>query len=221
MSLSVTACTTIRRDSGAVLWEKDGHAAGDLHNGCFLGAPLPVAGQLFALVDLEGEVRLLCLDAAAGAVIWSQRLGVTPHRMALDPGRHLRGVQMTCAGGLLLCPIDAGVLFAFDLVTRRLLWAHTYPSTKQPPEIGPLFNPSVFNSSWRESAPMVADGKVVFTPNDSDQVHCVNLADGKPLWQQGQGQSVYFAGVFRDKVLLVGAAGIGTRALSLKDGRQM
>ena len=212
----------IQIDTGAILWEKDGRAAGELHNCSFLGAPLPVAGQLYALADQEGEVRLLCLDPATGAVLWSQRLGTMPIRIALDPGRRLRGVQMTCAGGMLLCPTDAGALFAFDLVAHRLAWVHLYPSKKQAPEEGAVATDLArFNTAWRESAAVVADGKVVFAPSDSDEIHCISLHDGKPLWQQGQGQSAYFAGVYRDKVLLVGGSGIGTRALSLKDGRQV
>ncbi len=208
-------------DTGAVVWEKGGRGPGDLQNSFFLGAPLPVVGQLYALVDKEGEFRLVCLDPASGAVAWSQRLGVTPWRLALDPCRRLRGVQMTYAGGLLICPTDAGAVFAFDPFARCLAWAYLYTSKKPPPEVGTSAGLAAFHGAWRESAPVVAGGKVVFTPADSDQVHCVGLRDGEPLWQQGQGASVYLAGAFRDKVLLVGAAGIGTRALSLKDGRQV
>jgi outer membrane protein assembly factor BamB len=205
-------------DTGELVWEKGGPGPGDLQNCFFLGAPLPVAGRLYALVDKDGEVRLACLDPASGAVHWTQRLGVTPWRMALDPCRRLRGVQMTYAGGLLLCPTDAGAVFAFDPFARSLAWAYLYPSKKLPAEMGTNANLMTFNAAWRESAPAVADGKVVFTSADSDQVHCVSLRDGQPLWQVGQGGSAYLAGVFRDKVLLVGVA--GARALSLKDGRE-
>src|SRR4030095_7006729 len=33
-----------------------------LANAFFLGAPLPAAGQVFALAEFNGEIRLLCLD---------------------------------------------------------------------------------------------------------------------------------------------------------------
>jgi outer membrane protein assembly factor BamB len=203
-------------DTGAPAWELGGR--GDFQNSFFLGAPLPDGGRLYALVERDGEIRLVCLDAPSGAIAWTQRLGTTANRLLPDPGRRLRGVQMTCADGLLVCPTDAGAVFAFDLFSRSLLWAHLYPSKKQPQETGVVFNVTAFNTSWRESAPAVADGKVVFTPGDSDQVHCVDLRDGKPLWQAGQDGYAYLAGVFRGKVVLVGAGGV--RALSLKDGRQ-
>jgi len=208
----------INLDTGSRVWEIGGRGAGDLQDSFFLGAPLPIDGKLYALVEKEGEVRLVCLDPASGAVAWAQRLGATSARLLLDPGRRLRGVQMTYADGLLICPTDAGAVFAFDPFRRGLAWAHLYPSNKRLNETGTFFNLAVFNGSWRESAPAVADGKVVFTPNDSDQVHCVNLRDGKPLWQAAQNGQSYFAGVFRDRVLLVGPAGV--RALSLKDGRE-
>jgi outer membrane protein assembly factor BamB len=201
-------------DTGALAWEQGGR--GDLQGNFFLGAPLPVDGRLYALVEKDGEIRLTCLDAASAAVVWTQRLGATGGRLLLDPGRRLRGVQMACVGGLLICPTDAGAVFAFDLLSRSLAWAHLYPNRKEPQETGVTFNLPVFNTSWRESAPVVADGKVVFTPGDSDQVHCVSLRDGKPLWQARQDSSAYLAGVFGDRVLLVGAG--GARALSLKDG---
>jgi outer membrane protein assembly factor BamB len=203
-------------DDGKVVWEIGGR--GDLQNSFFLGAPLAAAGKLYALLEREGEIRLIGLDPASGAALWSQRLGVTPSGLALDPGRRLRGVQMTFAGGLLLCPTDAGALFAFDPLTRSLSWVHIYRTRKQPRETGATFDLPAFNAAWRESAPVVADGKVVFAPGDSDQVHCVSLHDGKPIWQAPQGDGIYLAGVFRDKVLIVGQE--DARALSLKDGAE-
>jgi outer membrane protein assembly factor BamB len=203
-------------DTGNLVWEQGGR--GDMQGSFFLGAPLPVDGRLYALVEKDGEIRLACLDAASGAVVWAQRLGTTGSRLVLDPGRRLRGVQMTCVGGLLICPTDAGAVFAFDLFSRNLTWAHLYPSKKDGQEAGAAFNLAAFNVSWRESAPVVVDGKVIFTPSDSEQVHCVGLRDGKPLWQAGQGSSAYLAGVFGDKVLLVGAR--GARALALNDSRE-
>jgi outer membrane protein assembly factor BamB/tetratricopeptide (TPR) repeat protein len=205
-------------DTGSRVWEIGGRGPGDLQDCFFLGAPLPLDGKLYVLVEKEGEFRLVCLDPASGAVAWVQRLGVTSARLLLDPGRRLRGVQMTCAEGLLICPTDAGAVFAFDPFTRSLVWAHLHPTNKRQNDAGTFFNLAGFNVSWRESAPVIADGKVVFTPGDSDQVYCINLRDGKPLWQAAQNGSSYLAGVFRDKVLLVGSMGVS--ALSLKDGRE-
>ena len=54
-------------------------------------------------------------------------------------------------------------MFAFDLFSRSLAWAYLYPSNKTSQETGTAFNLATFNTSWRESAPVVADGKVVRT----------------------------------------------------------
>jgi outer membrane protein assembly factor BamB/tetratricopeptide (TPR) repeat protein len=216
-ALAANQLRALDLSTGAVLWEKGGRGAGALCDSFFLGAPLPVAGRLYAMVEKNSEVRLICLDPASGAVAWEQRLGVALSSVLLDPYRRLRGVQMTYSGGLLLCPTDAGALFAFDPFTRSLAWAHLYPSNKQPAAEGMVVVPTNFAGAWRESAPAVAGGKVVFTPIDSEQVHCVNLVDGKPVWQAGQRGAAYLAGVFGDRVLLVGAG--GARALSLADGR--
>jgi outer membrane protein assembly factor BamB len=203
-------------DTGERIWEQGGR--GDLQGHFFLGAPLPVAGRLYALAERDGEIRLVCLDPATGTIAWTQRLGITSSRMALDPGRRLRGVQMTFADGLLLCPTDAGAVFAFDLFTRSLTWAHVYPSKKQQQDTGVFFSVGEFNMSWRESTPAVADGKLVFAPCDSEQVYCVNLRDGKPLWQANRSGYSYLAGVFGERVLLVGLT--HARTLLLRDGKE-
>src|SRR5262249_18130788 len=105
---------------------------------------------------------------------------------------------------------------AFDPFARTLAWVYFYPSKGPVPGQEANYNLAAFNAAWHESAPAVADGKVVITPADSDQVHCVSLRDGRPLWRAGRDSSGCLAGVFRERVLLVGAA--GARALSLNDG---
>jgi outer membrane protein assembly factor BamB/tetratricopeptide (TPR) repeat protein len=205
-------------DTGERVWEIGGAGPGAFQKSFFLGAPLPVGNRLYALVDRDGEIRLVCLDPATGGLVWAQRLGSTSSSVAQDPGRRLRGVQMACAGGLLICPTDAGAVFAFDLFAGRLAWVYVYPSRLQAP--GLLFNLSAFRDSWRESAPAVAGDKVIFTPADSDAVHCVNLQNGQPVWQQSRrGTSdLYLAGAFGDRALLVGNG--STRALALTDGHE-
>jgi outer membrane protein assembly factor BamB/tetratricopeptide (TPR) repeat protein len=202
--------------TGERVWEQGGR--GDFQGHFFLGAPLPVAGRLYALAERDGEIRLMCLDPAAGTVAWNQRLGITSSRVALDPGRRLRGVQMTCADGLLICPTDAGAVFAFDLFTRSLAWAHVYPSKMRQQDTGVFFSVGEFSMSWRESAPAIADGKVVVAPSDSDQVYCVRLRDGKPLWQANRSGYSYLAGVLGERVLLVGLT--HARTLLLRDGKE-
>ena len=60
---------------------------------------------------------------------------------------------------------------------------------------------------WHASAPIIANGKVIFTAFDSDTVECVDLHDGRPTWKTAiakQESDQYVAGVFDDKVMVVG-----------------
>src|SRR5438094_321845 len=72
---------------------------------------------------------------------------------------------------------------------------------------------------WKACSPVLHNGKLVFTAPDDAFLHCLNLADGKLLWKAPPQDDIYLAGVFDDKVLLVGKA--GCRALALKDGKQL
>ena len=47
----------------------------------------------------------------------------------------------------------------------------------QPPNTTPA------GGSWQAAAPVIHDGKVIYTPPDSDLIYCLNLRDGKELWQ--------------------------------------
>jgi outer membrane protein assembly factor BamB/tetratricopeptide (TPR) repeat protein len=205
-------------DTGAIAWEKGGRGAGEMHNAFFLSAPLPIDGKLYTLVEKDGEIKLYCLEATRGDVLWSQRLGAFRDRVLTDPARRLRGVHMTFAGGLLICPSDSGAVFAIDPFRRELAWAFLYPTKKlAPQEGGTLFDLNAYNASCRESAPVVADGKVVYTPTDSDKVYCLNFKDGSLAWEAPQEGSLFLAGAGQGHALLVGATGV--RTLNLADGK--
>ena len=66
-------------------------------------------------------------------------------------------------------------------------------------------------------APIIQDGKVIFTAPDGNAIHCLNLQDGNSIWQADRRDDLYLAGVFQGKVLLVGKN--MCRALSLADGK--
>ncbi len=206
-------------DTGELLWEKGGRGTGELNGGFFLGPPLPADGRLYALLERDGDVRLVALDPARGDVVWSLKLAGLRDRVLLDPARRLRGCHLTYADGLLICPTDGGAVLAVDPLTRGLAWAFLYPSKKPAPQEGtPPFNVSELDDAWRPSAPVVAEGRVLLTPGDADTVYCLDLRAGTPLWQAGRDGDLFFAGVQRGRVVLVGAG--RTRALGLADGKQ-
>src|SRR5207244_4120566 len=75
--------------TGQPAWEVGGRGdevlAGELDDCYFLGAPLPLDGRLYVLVETRGELALACLRAADGTLLLKQPLAAAPTRMLLDP----------------------------------------------------------------------------------------------------------------------------------------
>lgn len=200
-------------ETGEAAWERGGDGKGDLHGCYFLGPPLPVTGKLYALAEKQGEILLVCLESGRGDISWSQPLVFIRDKLLGDVGRRLQAAHLAYADGLLVCPTNAGAVVAVDLRNRSLAWAHGY---RQQPG-APSALSFVTGPVWKGSAPIVQDGKVIFTAADDDAVTCVNLRDGALLWRLPRTEDdLYLAGVYQGKVLLVGRN--ACRAVSLADG---
>jgi outer membrane protein assembly factor BamB len=203
--------------------------ANDYEKTHFLCVPINVGGKLYVLNEKNnGDLRLLCLDPEnKGERIGPpQLLGTVKneHRYFHDMARRANAIHLAYAEGILVCPTNAGEILGVDLLTRSLAWAYKY--REKPPAQGSMpkqFEPKpdgatvLSYSNWRASPPVIVDGKVVFTAPDSSGVHCINLRDGTEVWAAPRNESdLYLAGVFLDKVLIVGKHSV--RALRLADG---
>jgi outer membrane protein assembly factor BamB len=221
--------------SGKVVWERGGREAAEpsrqaaalLRGGFFLGPPLPRAGHLYALVERDEELSLVCLTAEDGGVLWSQKVATPRNPLVLDGGRRQHAAPLACADGLLVCPTNAGGLVAFDLVTHRLAWAHAYREEPPPPpplppgrrrwRVALATEPPNLTPSWQQAGPVIAGGKVVFTAPDEASLQCLSLRDGRLLWKVARKDGdLFLAGVFGGKVLVAGSP--ECRALRLADG---
>jgi outer membrane protein assembly factor BamB/tetratricopeptide (TPR) repeat protein len=192
-------------ETGQVVWELGSRKGkDDLAESYFLGPPLPLNGRLFTLIERHGEIRLLCLDAAKGEVLWNQMLAAGHEKIFSDLGRRLQALHLAYADGVLVCPTNVGVVVGVDPLSRSLLWAYAYRD-KQP--VGPdgivqdYFNPVPVVPSWRMTTPIISvgsgGGKVVFTAPDNEAIHCINLKDGTPVWKVNRNEDdLYVAGVF-------------------------
>jgi outer membrane protein assembly factor BamB len=215
--------------TGKPAWQFGGRGPGpgaaDLRDCYFLGPPLPLAGRLYALTEKENEVSLACLSAADGALVWRQPLALAPTRLLLDPGRRIQAAVPAHAEGILVCPTNGGVVVGVDLLTPGLAWAYAYrgsPLTQAQAyggRGGRTSRPRVI-AEWPTAVTAAGRGRVVFTAPDEPSVHCLSLRDGRLLWKAGREEGdLYLAGVFADRVLLVGKR--FCRALALADGRQV
>jgi tetratricopeptide (TPR) repeat protein len=76
--------------------------------------------------------------------------------------------------------------------------------------------PGDAEDGWVDATITIADGRVLVTPAESDELHCLDLLDGSVLWNKPRGDSLYLGCVQDGVVLLVGRGGV--RGLKLADG---
>jgi outer membrane protein assembly factor BamB len=216
--------------TGKLKWELGGPRGEyelEMAGAFFLGPPLPLQDNVYALAELNGEIRLAAIDARTGKVEWAQQLAVVELDVLQDPARRFSGVSPSYADGVLICPTGSGAVVAIDLTTRTLLWGHLYPNqlASQPNGIGRRIGavmmfagrPRDEADRWMDSAATIAGGRVIVTPLESGEIHCLNLLDGTLAWKQPRGENLYVAGVHDARVLLVGRSGM--QALRLEDGQ--
>jgi len=189
---------------------------GDEDPAWFLGAPLVVGDELLLLIERSGEVRLEARGADDGQLRWQQPLAAYDDRETItNPearGRRLAGLTPALSDGVLVCPLGAGSVVAFDVAARALLWSHTYarrPAEEERPggrELG-------------EPCPVIAGDRVLMTPFDGQELLCLGLRDGRPAWPEPRRGRGRVAGVEGGRVIVVGDA--AAEALDLATGRQL
>lgn len=208
-------------EEGKLHWIVGGETGEDeprLAGAFFLGPPLPLMGQLFVLAEMAGEIRLVVLDAQTGRLQWFQQVAhVAEQTIDLDPNRRLAGATPSFDDGILVCPTSAGACVAVDLATRSLLWGYQYPAFRAPWN---RYRPTPFppmGERWADGTVTLAQGTVLLTPVESNQLHCLDLLTGKPRWEPIDRDGMLFiGGVHQGVVFLVGTD--RCRGISLETG---
>jgi outer membrane protein assembly factor BamB/tetratricopeptide (TPR) repeat protein len=201
----------------------------------FLGPPLCLNGKLYVLSEKQQELRLICMENVRNGAGWTPKIDFVlslgtarDNQMQQDPLRRIHAAHLSYGEGVLVCPTNLGYVIGIDLLQDSLLWAYPYRDKTDAPEdtgmvMGPggmpwrggrfpggmnpngTFNQAPPQSGWKVSAPIIQDGKVVFTAPDSKSLHCVNLKDGTPAWSRPrQENDLYLGGVVNGKVIVVG-----------------
>jgi hypothetical protein len=202
---------------GRLVWSIGGETGGDepkLAGAFFLGAPLPEEGRLYVLAEIKGDVLLYNLDAATGRSEWSRvvahpRAGVYQDQ---DTERRLAGATPSLADGVIVCPTSAGVVVGVDAAAGSILWGYSYR------RIDPLVSPSASpEGEWTDSTAIIADGRVLVTLIDSDQLFCLDLLTGQEIWSSGGGENLFVACVHQKHAILIGSH--EATALRMENGK--
>ncbi len=214
---------------GALRWEiggEDTPADHPLAGAFFLGPPLPLSGMLYCLVEMQGEIRLVALDARTGNYLWSQQLAIVEQDILSDSTRRLAGVTPSYADGVLVCPTSSGAVVAVDLTNRSLRWGFRYDrSPRRNMDRNAQFRAQLagqnLNESqrtgWCDATATVSEGRVIITPMESDELFCVRLVDGELLWKLDRQDGLYVAGVHDGQVIVVGRGSVKAWKLNATD----
>ncbi|MFO0938093.1 MAG: PQQ-binding-like beta-propeller repeat protein [Gemmataceae bacterium] len=206
----------------------------------FLGPPLPVNGKLYVLFEKNGKLRLACLDnerlmlvnsvdnkstkILVPTVVWSQRIGEPKERLPNDSIRRFQCSYLAYADGVLVCGTNTGAVVGIDVMSRSLLWAHSYrtrdsqPDPNENPNVGlgrrrpafvngvPANAGPVSQSRWKASAPLISNGRVIVTAYDSKTINCIDLRTGNLIWYSDMdaNEDLYVGNIINGKVLIVG-----------------
>ncbi|MEI8379396.1 MAG: PQQ-binding-like beta-propeller repeat protein [Planctomycetota bacterium] len=219
---------------GRIQWEIGGPRGTrpvEMSGQYFLGPPLPADDRLYLLSETQGVLQLLVLkhDDEGDAVQqeWSQTLIATDRSVGTHMPRRLSGLSPSISEGVVICPTASGAVVAVDEKRRELLWGFQYPTNVQPEprdfagfrRVTPQPPADETDRIGRsmEGPAVIADGRVLVVPRDSNQLFCLDLVDGRLLWKHEREGWLYIACVVDGKVVLVDRSGV--KALQLSDGK--
>lgn len=226
--------------SGKILWEAGGppgNADNPLAGAFFVGPPLPLDGQLYIVADMpnpaskEIQTRLFALNPADGHVAYQWMLTAREDQPAMpgfNPGvvtrlNSRRGVAAPAySDGVLVCGTSDNRFVGVDLTTRLVLWCYEGPQENVNPMALALRQARQVQQEerpdrWLDPGMVIADGRVLLTPRDSDQLVCLRLADGQLEWTAPRRDGLYVGGVRGDRAVVVGRQRLWT--IGMNDGK--
>jgi len=225
----------IRRDNGRLAWYSE-IVDQDMPQGMFPSlvysavAPLLKNDRVYSIEvrRSEGEQTfiLYCRDAMTGAIKWRRELGgeimTMPNGVAANQGIRDNLLVFTMPSlvceseGVLYISTSGGAVAAIDRLSGDLLWNTLYhrgPDADQAPFLV---------DGWEYCPPVVAGGKFVVAPEDSEYLYVFDTKTGKPLWfrprRSQQGDFRYIAAVDPRRGLIF-LAGDNVAAYDLNEGR--
>lgn len=200
---------------GRLVWE----LGAERDDAYFLGPPLCLKDQLYCLVETRNGIELQQYretgHRSGPQWEWSIEIAAPQAKLPIAPLRRLSGLTPTAADDLLICSSSSGLVVAVDPIRQQLVWGYEYPSIEEATPYNPrqiMLNraqgrmpvePNESEGRWLDALPVFASGRVLLTPRDSTELHCLDAVTGELIWKRPREQALYIAGVLKDRVLLV------------------
>ncbi len=207
---STTRLECVSLYGGKIVWSLGGADSDEpsLATAFFLGPPLPYAGQLYSLIEINGQIELIVLDPSSGRLQWRQQLAASPQQIEFDQARQSQGLMPSISDNIAVCPTGCGGVVAIDLLTRSFRWGINYgsPMMRGATQFGGGFGMADYEPlerGWYDEALIIENGMVVFTPPESEWMVCYDLLTGEELIRRSRANACYVAGIYDGGVVLV------------------
>ncbi|MEM7785687.1 MAG: PQQ-binding-like beta-propeller repeat protein, partial [Planctomycetota bacterium] len=234
--LSNELCALDVDRQGALSWKVGGDTGCDepkLAKAFFLGAPLVLDSDLYAICVLEKQIRLVVLDSRNGQQKWTVQLATLDISQDIrsDRFRRLRGAMCSYSDGIVVCSTGVGALIGVDVSARSVIWGYQYtsPSRRNVDRIAPQLRKlgKLFSGLWADGTVVIDDGRVIHTPVESQDLVCVRLRTGEPAIidaktkkltsRMSRGDGLILGCVENGRAIIVGELAI--RAMDLRTGK--
>ncbi|MEX1026129.1 MAG: PQQ-binding-like beta-propeller repeat protein [Planctomycetota bacterium] len=160
--------------------------AGSYAERMIVSAPPIVAGTrvLVPCYLKQGRIdfHLACYDLETGGRLWSTALisGQRPRNMFGQVSEEFVSTPVTVVGDRVIVQTELGTVASVDLASGQIQWQCRYDQIEIPKTRN--YGKAQRLSLWREAPPIVANGIVVSTPSDSNDLLGIDLEDGRVLW---------------------------------------
>lgn len=218
-------------ETGKLVWEvgsNDSAADSFYSTGKFICAPTYSNGRLYIVaMNMENGFYLVCLNAATGEQIYRQFVAQSPTLgnanmgWQVQPDQYHIGSPPAVSDGRVYVLTNLGVLTACDAQTGQPIWAYQYASQLENRTDMRMWQPQMQQAAKRPfpaNPVIVAHGRIICLPADSNQVVAFSCDDGTPVWKMDRTDRADLSGIDDSRVCV---SGEGLLILSTVDGKEL
>ncbi len=201
------------KDQGARVWQLPNKDVTDdvVTNGKFVSPPTYAEGRLYIITKYLESYYLLCINGDTGRLVWKASVSQVP-AMPRRYGYYGLGILLercsppAVADGRAFALTNAGAIAAFEADSGQAIWAYQYESDvnirgRYPYSVSVLRQKAVYMPT---NPVIVARGRVILLPADSNKTLALAVEDGKPVWAAPAGRmdQRHLSAIDGDRILL-------------------